>query len=319
MTAPPTDEKLLAAMRQREFHLKSRQRAADAIRYEVRRYRAALVAALAVLLALVAVMLLLLVAGGLPGTAQWWRATALVAALGAVAGALGGLALVGTGAGKRHLAAREARSRARHSTDLHAGRRWLQFYLDGEEISPYIPQILYFYGSTPQLGSVAATLAFVKAGHRQNDAFADRAIARFEEVAGQTNLLALSTTDASGHPSARIMNFVRADEPGVWFVTTAPEAPKTAELDRGAVALVTLPTPEGATISSNRVGVRRLGAALTRVADLYRDQSPGYLDELSAEEQAAELVYELRLQSARIDSWADHDLVVFGDAAPAGQ
>lgn len=319
MTTAPNDETLIAAMRQRELHVKSRQRAADAIRYEVRRYRAALVAGLAVLGAVVAAMLFLLVVGSPPDMAPWWRATALAAALGAVAGALGAVALLGTGAGKRHLAAREARSRARHATDLHAGRRWLQFYFHGEEISAYIPQILYFYGSRPQLDSVAATLAFVKAGHRQEDPFTDRAIARFADVAGQTNLLTLSTADASGHPSARIMSFVRAGEPGVWFVTTAPEAPKAAELDRGAVALVTLPTPGGATISSNRVAVRRLGAALSRVADLYRDQSPGYLDELSAEEQAAELVYELRLQSARIDSWADHDLVVFGDAATAGQ
>ena len=45
MPLSPADERLIADMKQREFHLKARQRAADAILYRVRRYRAVFVVA----------------------------------------------------------------------------------------------------------------------------------------------------------------------------------------------------------------------------------------------------------------------------------
>ena len=42
MPLSPADQALIDDMKQRELHLKSRQRATDAILYEVRRYRAVL-------------------------------------------------------------------------------------------------------------------------------------------------------------------------------------------------------------------------------------------------------------------------------------
>ena len=44
MPLSPVDQALIADMKQRELHLKSRQRASDAILYGVRRYRAVWVA-----------------------------------------------------------------------------------------------------------------------------------------------------------------------------------------------------------------------------------------------------------------------------------
>ena len=83
------------------------------------------------------------------------------------------------------------------------------------------------------------------------------------------------------------MRFVKADRPGVWYVTTAPEGPKVHELDRGRVALLTSPTPAGATISSNRVQISRAPHPFPAVADLYRAQVPGYMDGMTDERAGA--------------------------------
>lgn len=73
--------------------------------------------------------------------------------------------------------------------------------------------------------------------------------------------------------------------------------------------MITVPTEDGATITSNRVRIRRAGRTFMDVADLYRAQAPGYLDGMTEEDQRLELVYELTLLSVKVDSWVSHDLV----------
>jgi hypothetical protein len=89
-------------------------------------------------------------------------------------------------------------------------------------------------------------------------------------VAAQTNLVLIASTDEAGRPSGRIMSFVKSDRPGVWYVTYGTGGPKVHEFDYGQIALVTTPTEAGATISSNRVQIRRAGVRLGAVAELYR-------------------------------------------------
>jgi len=213
--------------------------------------------------------------------------------------------------GRRLLANEEKRLRRRYSGDLHAGRRWLPFYYRGEEISAYVPQILYFIESEQRCDSVDAALALARENGRDSATFAARALERFVAVAVETNLVILSSTDETGRPSSRVMRFVKTDRPGVWYVTMAPEGPKVHELDLGRVALVTPPTDSGATISSNRIQIERADVTFAAIAELYRDQVPGYADGMTEEQQARELVYRLVLHSARVDTWLDNEVVEF--------
>ena len=179
-----------------------------------------------------------------------------------------------------------------------------------------MPQVLYFLEADPRFDTVDAALAFVKEQHRDSPAhaaFAAQALRQFEEVAAQTNQLVISSSDEAGRPSSRVMRFVKADRPGVWYVTTAPEGPKVPEFDRGRVALLTSPTPAGATISSNRVHISRAPHPFPAIADLYRTQVPGYMDGMTDEEKERELVYEVRLRSARVETWLRHDEVAFDE------
>ena len=312
--ASPTDERLVEAMKQRELHLKRRQRAADALGHELRRHRAVLVSLVAVVVAVLAGVLDRAVVATMPDE-RGWQLPVGAAAL--VAGLLGiplGHSLLRTEAGRRLLDRKEARLRAAYSQDLNAGRRWLRFYHRGEDISAYVPQVLYFLEADPRFDSVDAALAFVKEQHRevpQHAAFTDRALRRFEQVAARTSHVVLSSTDEAGRPSSRVMRFVTGDRPGVWYVTTAPEGPKVPELDRGRVAVLTLPTPDGATISSNRVRIRRATRPFPDVAELYLVQVPEYLDGMTDEEKDREVVYELTLLSARVETWLWHEVVDF--------
>jgi hypothetical protein len=157
---------------------------------------------------------------------------------------------------------------------------------------------------------VPAALEFVRQHYQESSPVRAHTLRQFHEVAAQTNLLVLSSVDGHGQPSSRVMRFVKSDRPGVWYVTTAPGTPKVRELDDGKVALITMPTETGATISSNRVRIRRTAKPFTDVADLYRVQAPSYLDGMREEDERLELVYELTLQSALVDSWVGHDLVL---------
>jgi hypothetical protein len=311
MPLSPEDQALVADMKQRELHIKSRQRAVDAIQYQVRRYRTAWVASVGLVGAAVGAGLFLAARPGYPDGRSWWPLMFVNIAVGAVLGVLVAHQLLRTHWGRELVARKAARIAQRYTSDLHAGRRWLRFYYEGEDISAYVPQILYSIESEGRFDSVPDALAFAR-NHRQHSATIDqRALETFNSIAAQASLVAVSTTDGAGTPSIRPMRFVKSDRPGVWYVTTSPEGNKVRELDRGRVALLTAPTGSGETISSNRVQVRRVAEGFAAVADLYRDQVPGYVDGLTDAEMRREVIYELTLQSAKIDTWLGHELVEF--------
>ncbi|MDF1604128.1 hypothetical protein [Nocardioides sp. YIM 152315] len=311
MPLSPADHELVADMKQRALHLKSRQRAADRILYELRRFRVILLALAAVVVAAAVTGFATLVQSTLPDRPGSWRQALVVAVIGAWLGVHLGQSLLRTDRGRRLLDGKEGRLRQKYSGDLHSGRRWLQFYYQGEDISAYVPQVLYFIEGERRFDSVDAALAFAKDSRRESHAFAARALETFNEVAARTNTLVVASTDETGRPSSRIMRFVRSERPGVWFVTAAPDGPKVHEFDLGRIALVTQPTESGATISSNRVRIERAGVPFGAVAGLYRAQVPGYADGMTETEQQRELVYELTLQSARVETWLDHEVVEF--------
>jgi hypothetical protein len=194
----------------------------------------------------------------------------------------------------------------------------MQFDYQGEDISHYVPQLLYVIETEHRFDSVPAALEFVKQHHHDNTQAEAHGLRQFNAVAARTNLVVVSSVDAHGQPSSRVMRFVTTDRPGVWYVTTAPDTPKVRELDAGKVALITVPTEDGATISSSHVRVRRAGRTFTDVADLYRAQVPGYLDGMTEEDQRLELVYQLALQAAEVESWGSHDQVCLRDLNESG-
>jgi hypothetical protein len=311
MRLSPADEALIADMKQRQFHIKKRQRATDAILYQERRFRAMLLLVVGVVVASVAAGIFWAALRTVPHRSGWWLPLLVFVVLGAILGVQLGQSLLRTRWGRRLLAQHERRLRQRYSGDLHAGRRWLQFYFRGEDIAPYVPQILYFVEEERRLDSVQAALALAKANQRHDTLFAQRALEAFNDVAGQATVVVVSSSDHAGFPSSRIMRFVTSDRPGVWYVTSAPEGLKVEQFDGGRIALVTTPTGTGATISSNRVRIRRAQLPFPDVADLYRTQVPGYVDGMTEDEQRREVVFEVTLQSAKVDTWFDHEVVEF--------
>ena len=149
MPLSPVDQALIADMKQRELHLKSRQRATDAILYEVRRYRTVWIALVGVVGAAAGAGIFLIVNSTLPDRPGWWRLMLVNIVLGAVLGVQLGQTLLRTAWGRRLLATKEGRLRAEHTSELHAGRRWESFYYQDEDISAYVPQILYSSSSAP--------------------------------------------------------------------------------------------------------------------------------------------------------------------------
>lgn len=110
------------------------------------------------------------------------------------------------------------------------------------------------------------------------------------------------------------MRFVKVpDRPNVWLMASAPDTPKIAELTNSAVAIFTPPTRDGATISSNNVSIVQAPYRLEAVTDLCRDQVHGYLDGMSEEDLATEIVFELTIHSAKLDTWTDHSLAVLDE------
>ncbi|MHC9531861.1 hypothetical protein ACVPPR_00155 [Dellaglioa sp. L3N] len=89
------------------------------------------------------------------------------------------------------------------------------------------------------------------------------------------------------------------------------ETPKIAELDLGKAAINTIPTSTGMTIASNRLSVKGSTYKLADLADLYREQVPGFMGGLSDEDIEDEIIYEIVIQSARLDTWTQHDQVKF--------
>lgn len=315
MALTTDDVHLLESMKQRELSLKKRQRAANSVYLEGRRYRLVLILLVAFAFAALSDAVFIIVCTSYLSWTDLWRPAIAVLVLGAAAGALAGPGLVQTAWGRKLLERKDGRLNEKYSGDLHAGRRWAQFYYRGEDISPYIGQVLYTIESEGRFDSVEEALAFAKTHSRESSAFKRRGLELFNEVAAQTNLVVIASTGADGQPSSRFMRFVKSEQPGVWYMATAPDSPKVHELDQGRlVALITAPTPSGATISSNRVSIRRAGKSFADIADLFREQAPRYLDGMTAEDQERELVYELRIASAKVDSWVDHELVVFDHA-----
>jgi len=309
------DQRVLHNMRQRELTLKKRQRAANAIFHETTRYRRLLmfVTALAVAILVTAVFLATQVVYR-PNEADaslitWEAARVLI--IGAIVGLLVGAGWLRLAPGRRLLDRKEAQLNQKYSGDLHAGRRWQQFFYRDEEISVYIPQILHLIESEHQFDNVDEALAFVKSCRHDDPRFRDRGLALFNSVAAGTDLIVVASADEQGRPSSRFMRFVTTDRPGVWCVTSAPDTPKVHELDRGVVSIITAPSEKGEAISSNHVLVRRLEGGFASVADLYREQVPRYLDGMTEEDQACEVVYELTLESARVSSWTYNEMVVF--------
>jgi hypothetical protein len=310
-----TDQDLIARMKQRELHLKARQRATHTIAYEIRRSRKTFVAIMAVVGAIVVDGAFVTVERVLIGDFGVWRGTFAVFVFGGIFGGLLGHFLLSTAPGRRRLASKEARLALKYGADLSAGRRWLEFYYEGEDISPYIPEILHSIENEHRFDSVREALEAVKQWHYELDNARSRARALevFTEAADQTNVVTIASVDAAGRPSARVMNYVTSDQVDLWYLTTAPDSPKVAELDRGAIALVTAQTRSGATISSNQLQLKRSDRRFLSVAQLYRDQVPGYVEHMSDDEQQHELVYELRLHSAKIETWTERNVVVFSE------
>lgn len=311
MVLSEADQALVADMRQRERNIKQAQVAADIISHRLRRHRAVLLTLSAAITVSVVVAVFSVASGPLVLRPGWWPATIVVIVLSATCGTFLGQALLRTRWGRRILARREASLVDEFGGMLRLRRTWQPFYFQGEDISVYVPQILYFIEAGHDFDSVHAALTFIRSHPGDAGGFRSTALERFRSAAAATNLLVASSTDDSGRPSSRIMHFVRSDRLHVWFVTTAPQGPKVGEFDRGRIAITTLPSDSLATISSNRLQIRRLDASFETVADLYRVQAPGYVDPFTDEETQRELVYELTFESAVVDSWTDHDVIEF--------
>ena len=317
MPMPPADEALIADMKQRELHLKKMQRSTDAILYETRRYRMLLIALLGIVGAAVGAGLFLLVNGKLSDQPGWQGRMLLDIVLGTIIGVQLGLLVLRTPWGHRLIDRKQARLYSKYASELHAGRRWQHFYFRDEDISAYIPQILHYLEGDQRFDSVEAALAFAKRNRHTATPFAARALSTFNKVAAQTNLVVISSADKSGTPTSRLMRFAKSDRPGVWYVTAAPEGRRVHEFQQGRIALITPPTESGGTISSNRVQIKPAPFGFPEIADLYRAQVPGYVDRLTEEDQQRDLVYEITLESAKVDTWLEHDVVDFRDSRPS--
>ncbi|WP_062388707.1 hypothetical protein [Demequina iriomotensis] len=299
------DQAVVAEMEQRQLHLKRRQRATSSMQFELKRYETLVVAAVVAAVVVLDVALYAAAVSTFPTRPAWWL-LGLVSV--AVAGALGvtaGRELLRRPWGRRLVARKAQRLRDKYSGDLHAGRRWLEFYYRDEDVAAYVPQILSFI-ETGRFDSVGEALAYAKeTSRRKGDIFADRAAALFADVASRASVLVLSSVDDDGQPVSRLMRFVTTDRPGTWYVTRSPQGTKEGELDTGRIAVVTVPTDAGATITSTRASIRRAEVAFADVAALFDARVPGFSDGMTEEEAALEAVYELTIEDATVDTWSE--------------
>lgn len=312
MPLSPEDEQVVRDMRQRELTEKKRRRAISVMRREHARYRLMLLALVALAFAVLGGLAYASVRGFLHDAwPRLWQEIWPVLIVAAVLGWLAGSVWLRSSSGQRLLARKDRLLNERHSGDLYAGRRWQQFYYKGEEISAYVPQILFTLDSGDGIGTVDEVLARVRETRLGNPRLQARGREIFASIASAADLLVLATSDELGRPSSRFMRFVTSERPGVWYVTSAPGTPKIPEFDRGDASVITVPDESGATISSNRVRLRRAGKSFAEVAELYRAQVPRYLDGMTPDDQALEAVYELVIDSARVSSWEFNEPVVF--------
>ena len=311
MTFDPSQAPIVDAMKQRELHLKRKQRATDAMFFRERRFRAVVLTVAGFITAgLIGFIVFRLLKTTLE-RADWWVPALAFVIVSIAAGVEIGRWLLTTAVGKEILGVRERQLRKRYANELASGRRWNQFYYKGEDISPYVAQVLYFLESDPRFDTVDEALAFVKQHRRESPLLERKAAKLFAEIAAAGTLMVVSSVSAAGVPSSRLMRYVRTEKPGVWYASCSPDAPKVPEFDAGRVALVTVPTSDGGSINSNRIHIARAPFNLDAVAHLFEQQIPGYLLGVTEEDQRREVVYELTLQSAKIDTWLDHDEVEF--------
>jgi len=311
MSLDPTQAAIVAEMKQRELHMKRKQRATDALLFRERRFRAVILTIVGLATAAFAALIIFKILRKTVEQVGWSLPAIGFVILCVSLGVELGRLFLRTGMGKRVLGIRERQLRKRYSSELASGRRWSQYYYKGEDIAPYVSQVLYFLESDARFNTVDEALAFVKQNRRENRHLAKQAAAAFEQVSADGNLVVVASVSAEGVPSSRLMRYVRTDKPGVWYVSTTPESPKVSEFDAGRVAFVTPLTPDGGSINSNRVRITRAPFTLEQVAELFASQIPGYLDGISPEQQQRELVYEITMESARVDTWLDHDVVEF--------
>ncbi|WP_270321134.1 hypothetical protein [Weissella confusa] len=212
---------------------------------------------------------------------------------------------------KRFFQREASKIRRRYSGELHAGRRWIQFYYKGRDIGPLIPQILYYVDSEHEFDSIDEAIVHIDKGVAKQQL---AGIGKFQRYAKMTNRVIISSVQESGQPSSRLMRFVKVpDRPNVWLMASAPDTPKIAEMTNSKVAIFTPPTRDGATISSNNVSVVRADYHLDAVADLFRDQIHGFLDGMTEADLATEVIFEMTIHSAKLDTWTDHSLAVLDE------
>lgn len=287
MALSAEDQRLVASMREREHNLKQRQRAVSAVRHRSRLYRRAL-AGVAALIVAGAATGIFIGAASLAHLVNYWRLTGLVAAGGLVIGALLAWLLLRTRRGRRLLARKDQRLREKYSPGLQAGRLWEQFWYEGADIAPHVQQILYALDSEGRFDSVREALDSARRNHHEDSDAAELALRQFNAVAEQASLVVVSSVNASGRPSSRVLPYARTGRPGVWHVTIAPHSAEVSEFDEGNVAVLTVPTEDGAAIRSDDVRIRRAAA-----------------------DRQLEISYELTLCSARVETWTGYDLVSF--------
>ncbi|WP_165964869.1 pyridoxamine 5'-phosphate oxidase family protein [Periweissella cryptocerci] len=135
---------------------------------------------------------------------------------------------------------------------------------------------------------------------------------KFAEFVKNTNTVVVSSA-VNNQPSSRIMRFATPVAGGnIWYVITAPTAPKATEFaSNEKVAVITLPTESGAVISSNTTTIKLSDKSVADVKELFGEQIPGFLDMMPEAVLLAEVVYEITFKSAKLDTWTSHEIVEF--------
>lgn len=222
----------------------------------------------------------------------------------------GAYRVVNHGLFKRLLLVKKQRLRTQNAGALLAAKRWLQFYYHDRDIAPLIGEILFYLELHDWQPTIEAAITAID--HQKTAVNWQQDRQKLAYAIAQTNQMILSTVNPQGGPASRQMRFITLPgAPEVWYFGTAPQTPKINDLALGQAAVHTLPTVHGMTIASNRLTVKRSAYQLAELAEYYRQQVPGFMDGLTPEDQAKELIYEVHLQSARLDTWAQHEQLSF--------